>query len=153
MLEGRSDSEVARELGCDPATVWRWRHDPGFAQELHQAQRERLAVLNDKIAAMVPRALDTIADLMNDDKQAPMLRLRAAETILDRAAWTGGAQERRIQEGVRQALEGFIACLAERMPAEHFESLQAAAEEPWPEAPKPKKRSPRITIRYPEDDE
>ncbi len=95
MLEGRSDSEIGRELGVERTTIWRWRHDLGFAKELHEAQRERLAVLNDRMAAIVPRALDVIAEIVNDQAQPALLRLRAADSLLDRAAWSGGAQGRR----------------------------------------------------------
>jgi hypothetical protein len=153
LLEGRTDSEIGNELGVDRATVWRWRHDPALAQELELAQRERQAVLTGRMAALVPRALDVLAEVMNDQDQPSLLRIRAADSLLDRAAWTGGAQGRRIREEVKAHVGSFLRLIAERLPAETLDAVIALANEPWPEPTKPEKRRPKIVVTTKETDD
>ena len=149
MLEGRSDREIAEELGCERSTVWRWRVDPRFARELQAAYRERLAVLNDRMMALVPCAIDTIAEIMNDAAQPAMLRMRAAESLLERAAWSTGATERRFQEHLTEECDSLLATLAGRVSVEVLDAVVKALTEPWEETKDPPKRRPRVVVLYP----
>ena len=154
-LEGRTDSEIATELGTDRVTIWRWRTDPGFAAELRERHRERLTVLNERMLGIVPRALDVLCELMNDAAQPPMVRMRAAEALLDRAAWTGKAQERRIEEAIRLEVDSFLRLLVERLPDATVEEVVKVARQPWPETrPPPREpRQARIEVSFPEPEE
>lgn len=159
MLAGRTDREIATELSVDPSTVWRWRTDPTFAEELEREQRERFSLVGERLSALVHRAVDTLGELLSDPATPPMLRIRAAESILDRAAWSGGAQERRVQAQVKAEVDGFLRHLVEKLEDidpnatdKLFEALKA----PWPEAEEPAKTEarprPRIVVEYPSED-
>lgn len=149
MLEGRTDREIANDLGCEASTVWRWRTDPAFATELREAQRERIAVLNDRMMSLVPRAVDTIAEIMNDPSQPGMLRLRAAESLLERASWSTGAKERRIQEQLTAEADSFLATLTGRLPPKTLEQVLAALEQPWEPPKESATARPRVVVVYP----
>ncbi len=154
MLEGRSDREIAKELGCEPSTVWRWRVDPGFASELRTRQHDRLAAMGARLDALSASAIEVIAGLMNDTEQPAMLRLRAAAEILDRAAWSGGGQERRVRAEVAAEVARFTAAIAERCSAETYAELVKALTEPLPEGvPEKKARRPHVVVTFQEDDE
>ena len=149
LLEGRSDRETAAELGCEASTVWRWRSDPAFARELHDAQRGRVTVLNERMMALVPRAIETIAEMMNDPAQPGMLRLRAAESLLERASWSTGAKERRIQEELTMEVESLHACLVDRVPDEVLAQVVAALAKPWDERKAATNERPRCVVVVP----
>lgn len=153
MLEGRSDREIGQELGVEASTIWRWRTSPDFAAELQSAQRERLLALNSRMAALVPRAIETIADIMDDPLQPGMLRLRAAESLLERASWSTGARERRFQELLGAELDCLTATLADRLPAETFAAVVTALETPWQAAKAPTQKRPHIVVAYPGADD
>ena len=156
MLAGRTDREIAAELGVDPSTVWRWRTDPSFSEELDREQRERFAQVGERLSALVPRAVDTLGEILSDPATPPMLRVRCAETILDRAAWSGGAQERRVQAQVKAEVDGFIRHLVDKLDEldpNAVDKLLEALKAPWPEPMEPSKDAtatrPRIVVEYP----
>jgi len=156
MMEGRTDAEIAREIGCDVSTVWRWRTDPAFAATLKDAQRERIRLLDDRMMALVPRAIETIAGLMDDTAQPGLLRLRCAEALLERASWATGTKERRIQEQLAAEMESMATTLRERLPAGVMAQVIAALSTPWEEPTEPTAKRPRIAVVYPgagDDDE
>ncbi len=156
MLAGRTDREIATELSVDPSTVWRWRTDPTFAVELDREQRERFSLVSDRLSALVHRAVDTLGELLSDPATPPMLRIRAAESILDRSGWSGGAHDRRVQALVKAETEGFLRHLVEKLEPETVDKLVEALKAPWPEAAEPSKTEarprPRIVVEYPSED-
>jgi hypothetical protein len=153
MLAGGSDREIATELGVSPSTVWRWRCDPGFAAELRTAQRDRIAVMADRMHALAFRALDVLASILNDEQAAPMLRMRAAEVALDRAGWSADGKEKRVALAIEAEMDSFVRLLAERLPEETPQAIVGVLNETPPEPEKPAKRRPRVTVSYDEPEE
>lgn len=156
MLAGRTDREIATELSVDPSTVWRWRTDPSFAAELDREQRERFSLVGERLSALVHRAVDTLGELLSDPSTPPMLRIRTAESILDRSGWSGGASDRRVQALVKAETEAFLRHLVEKVDDATLDKLQEALKEPWPEPEEPSKTEarprPRIVVEYPSED-
>ena len=149
MLEGRSDAEIAKELGVERNSIWRWRTDPKFAVVLAEAQRERIRLLDDRMMALVPRAIETIVSLMDDTAQSGMLRLRCAEALLERASWSTGTRERRIQEQLAAELESMVTTLRGRLPAAVMTQVMGALSQPWEATAEPEAPRPRIVVVYP----
>lgn len=153
LLEGRTDREVASELRCDPSTVWRWRMDPAFTAELRRIHRERVDALETRIDALTESAVGVISELMGDASLPPMVRLRAAVEILDRAGWTGGAQKRRLQTAVETDVANFYEAIIARCKRETVDEMIKATTEPWPEEEERQPRRPHVVVSFPEEDD
>jgi hypothetical protein len=80
---GSRDSEVARELGVDRTTVWRWRsNDAAFQAELNWRRYELWTASVERLRGLVPSALDALCEELEGPR-----KLRAAATILELAGF------------------------------------------------------------------
>src|SRR5260370_21653508 len=78
---GKTDRETAELLGLARPTISRWRlYDPVFAAALNQRRAEIWGAAADRLRALVPEALDALADALK--KADPTNRLKAASEIL-----------------------------------------------------------------------
>jgi hypothetical protein len=50
-----------------------------------RSKEEGIELLRQVLSAQTPRAVEVLVELMNDTAQKPELRMKAAESILDRA--------------------------------------------------------------------
>jgi len=80
LLLGRSFSACARALGIDPRTLYRWRQEDAFAEELKRRRQEIWGEAGDRIRAMVNPSLDVMEE--NLAARYDRARFRAASTIL-----------------------------------------------------------------------
>lgn len=80
---GGSYREAAEVSGRSKRTIVRWAADPEFARAVGELRSERLSELTGRLGELVPRALDTIVECL--DEESPFARLKAASTILE---WT-----------------------------------------------------------------
>lgn len=87
LVAGASLDDAARAATVDARTLRRWRQsDPGFRAALAEAGAQVLDEATRRAASLQGKALDTIADVL-DDADAPVwARLRAAEMALVWAA-------------------------------------------------------------------
>ena len=88
MLEGLSDREIAKKIGISKVTAWRWRNTPEAAATLGAARNRQVERVNDRMSLLVDTALDVIEAVINDPEASPMVKVRAATVILDRAGIT-----------------------------------------------------------------
>lgn len=102
LVQGRSDDDVARELGIGRATVWRWRTaDPVFAGELLARQRELGDRVTSKMLALADDAAEVLRAVMLDPEAPPAVRVKAAAEVLTRCGVDGSdATTRRVQREV-----------------------------------------------------
>ena len=75
---------AADAAGVVRKTVYQWLQLPEFEQALTQAKGEALGELSRRLLAMSSLAADTIENVMNDQDASPAVRLRAADTELNR---------------------------------------------------------------------
>ncbi len=112
LLQGKSQTEIARELNIDRTTLWNWRtKDPVFTAELNKAQAELYAQAVSRLYSLTTKALETLEEILekSDDEQT---KIKAASFILKSAGlneinFTPGpmSEEEVIEHWVREEAE------------------------------------------------
>jgi hypothetical protein len=92
LASGRSIKDTAQAAAVDPRTIYRWRQEEAFREELDQRRRELRSIASDRLGALLEPALDVLEQQLND--RYDRARFRAAATIL-RLARVGGSAEMR----------------------------------------------------------
>lgn len=73
---GKTDSEVARELGIDRSTIWRWKHDKEFIEKLASRRKELWKAISQSIENITIRALQVLEEIdfdkLREDKKAEL---------------------------------------------------------------------------------
>ena len=78
IIEGQSFSEAAAAIGVDLATVEEWRGDAAFVAALNRGRKALWGNSEDRLRALIPKALDAIeAAIRSDD-----LSLKAALAVI-----------------------------------------------------------------------
>lgn len=88
LLAGDTPAAVARELGVDRTTLWRWRTSSSFARRYREAMGERAADAAVRLDAAAGKALDLLESVIDDEAHPMIVRLRAADSVLRHAALT-----------------------------------------------------------------
>lgn len=88
LLEGLAPTAVARELGVDRSTLWRWRATPWFAARYREALDERAGDAALRLDAAAGAALDLLESVIEDPAHPIAVRVRAAESVLRHSALT-----------------------------------------------------------------
>jgi hypothetical protein len=90
LVTGKTDTEKAELLNLSLTCVTKWRlYSPAFQAALHVRRAEVWAAGIDWVRALLPKALNALADEL-EDKDSPH-RLKAAAEILRLAQLPGGA--------------------------------------------------------------
>ncbi len=94
LLQGQAMAEVARQLGVDRSTLWRWLKLPQFAGALADLQTDLTSEARSRLKRLSTDAVEVPAELL--DCEDPRVRLAAANSILERAGVDGapGPDER-----------------------------------------------------------
>ena len=78
IVKGKSFSEAAEDVGAEEATVAEWQRDAKFVAALNRRRKEQWNSCEDRLRALLPKALGTIeAALESDD-----MGLKAALAVL-----------------------------------------------------------------------
>ena len=89
LASGKTDTETADLLGLSRVAVSKWRlYDPTFQAALNQRRAEVWGAGCDRLRALVPKALDALADEL-DNRDNPN-RLKAAVEVLKLAQLPSG---------------------------------------------------------------
>jgi hypothetical protein len=80
LLLGKPLNEVARAVGVSARSLYAWRQDDDFRDELDRRRRELWREAADRLASLVHPALDVLAKHLDD--RYDRARFRAASTIL-----------------------------------------------------------------------
>jgi hypothetical protein len=80
LLLGRNMRDIAEAIGIDRRTLFRWRQDELFREELDQRRCELWSVAADRLKALVHPSLDVLEKELSD--RFDRTRHRAAATIL-----------------------------------------------------------------------
>jgi hypothetical protein len=84
LAQGRTITTAAAEAGVHRNTIHNWFHEPAFKTAAEEAQREYAEILSDTMRHLAARALETLANVLDDPKASPAVRLKAALAILQR---------------------------------------------------------------------
>ena len=128
MLRGCGDLMIAKHLGVDRGTIFRWRKAPLFAAEL-QRQRELLHEHTaERLKSMFEPALDTVHRLLCADN--PKVALRAAEVLLEMSA--PQAQQLEARRAEPSQINALLAALSASIgtPTRMVEILQSSESGP-----------------------
>jgi hypothetical protein len=142
LASGNSEREVAEMVGCDRATLWRWRKRNAAFQGALNARRDELwSTSLDRLRALMPRALAVVETAIEaGDRQSALALLRLtgigsvdlsrvgavdpeviAEVEQRDRAWREQERLRREQE---QGDAAYRAAEAEVLAAERWSSLE-----------------------------
>ncbi len=81
LLRGYNDTDVARELGINRVTVYRWRiQHPLFRSELSRQRRQGWLAGQDRLRSLIAPALDVVHEMLGSEDAR--LRMRAAALLL-----------------------------------------------------------------------
>jgi transposase-like protein len=80
MLFGKSLGGVAREMGVNPSTLYRWRREEPFREELDRRRREVWEGAAERVRALVHPAIDVLEEQVHDEYDRS--RMWAAGMIL-----------------------------------------------------------------------
>jgi hypothetical protein len=90
LAAGKTDTETAELLSLDRTTVTKWRlYDPVFQATLNRRRAEVWSCGVDRLRSLIPRALDALADAL-EDRDHPH-RIRAAAELLRLVPLADGA--------------------------------------------------------------
>lgn len=80
LAAGGSYTDAGEASGRSKRTIVRWMADAAFARHVADLRAERLSEVAGRLAQMAPRAVDVLADALEDDNT--LIRLRAATDVL-----------------------------------------------------------------------
>jgi len=80
MLLGRKTCDIAEAIGVERRTLWRWKKEELFREELDRRRGELWSRASNRLAAMVNPALDVLEDQLKERYEHT--RFRAASAVL-----------------------------------------------------------------------
>jgi transposase-like protein len=84
LAAGQTTQEIAAQLGCDEATVWRWRQRPDFCALVDASRARFVQTLRDELRRGSRQAIAALVEIASDPDAAPAARVSASTAILDR---------------------------------------------------------------------
>lgn len=69
ILEGKTDTFIAKELGIDKATLWRWKkQDTNFISEYRKIYNEIGNAIQEKRRKLLEQSMQILEDALKNDK-------------------------------------------------------------------------------------
>ena len=63
-LLGKTDTEVAEEIGVSRQTIWKWRREEDFDHDIDEAGEELLAHPTVSISELVKKSISSLSELL-----------------------------------------------------------------------------------------
>lgn len=82
LIANGSVRTAAKTAGVSEATIRARLSDPEFRQQYEKAKNTILSEACDALAARLTLAIDTICEVLNDDKAAATVKISAADSLL-----------------------------------------------------------------------
>jgi transposase-like protein len=105
LARGKTCREVARALGISERALYNWRKRPAVQRAVYALQQELIDVSESKGLALMPDAIATLTQIMNDQEARAADRIAASRALLNGAA---AYQERKLLERTVSDLESQI---------------------------------------------
>jgi hypothetical protein len=86
LLENPSVEKAAGAIGVSPVTMWRWMQQTDFQARLRLARRRAYSQCVGRLQQASSAAVGTLLRVMTDQAVPAGSRVRAADSVLDRAA-------------------------------------------------------------------
>ena len=83
-LLGKTDTEVAEEIGVSRQTIWKWRREEDFDRDIDEAGEELLAQHTVAISELVKKSISSMSELLESSDNN--LKFKVALTVLNAAA-------------------------------------------------------------------
>jgi len=83
VVETFSLSDAAEQAGVSLSTLYRWMREPAFMAALREVEAYLLDETVRRLLYMQNKAVQAIEDVLDDANASPMVKLRAAQTVLD----------------------------------------------------------------------
>ena len=83
-LLGKTDTEVAEEIGVSRQTIWKWRREEDFDHDIVEAGEELLAQHTVAISELVKKSISSMSELLESSDNN--LKFKVALTVLNAAA-------------------------------------------------------------------
>ena len=83
-LLGKTDTEVAEEIGVSRQTIWKWRREEDFNHDIVEAGEELLAQHTVAISELVKKSISSMSELLESSDNN--LKFKVALTVLNAAA-------------------------------------------------------------------
>jgi predicted transcriptional regulator len=84
MVEGKTQTEIAREVGVSRRAVKRWAMDPKTKAMLADAADEAIAVAQQRIMSLASKSLNALEAILDDEEAGTHAKIAAADMILRR---------------------------------------------------------------------
>ena len=82
-LTGKTDAEVADAIGVTRQTIWRWKRDEDFNQDIVEAGERLLAEHTAAVAKLIDEAITVMSGLLKSEDES--IRFKVAMTVLNSA--------------------------------------------------------------------
>lgn len=105
LARGKTCREVARALGIAEKTLYNWRKRPAVQRAIYNMQQELIESSESQHVALMPEAIATLTEIMNDPEARASDRIAASRALLNGAA---AYQERKLLERTVSDLEAQI---------------------------------------------
>jgi transposase-like protein len=105
LARGKTCREVARALGITEKTLYNWRKRPAVQRAIYNMQQELIDSNESRHVALMPEAIATLTEIMNDPEARASDRIAASRALLNGAA---AYQERKLLERTVSDLESQI---------------------------------------------
>lgn len=105
LARGKTCREVARSLGISERALYNWRKKPVVQRAIYALQQELIDTSESKGLALMPEAITTLTEIMNDPEARAADRIAASRALLNGAA---AYQERKMLERTVSDLESQI---------------------------------------------
>lgn len=105
LARGKTCREVARALGIAEKTLYNWRKRPAVQRAIYNMQQELIDSNESRHVALMPEAIKTLTEIMNDPNARASDRIAASRALLSGAA---AYQERKLLERTVSDLESQI---------------------------------------------
>jgi transposase-like protein len=93
LLTQRNVEEAARAAGIGTQTLVRWMKIPEFQAEYREARRAAVLQTNARLQQASGAAASTLLKIMVDPSAPASTRVRAADSVLDRAKYAIGIED------------------------------------------------------------
>ena len=107
LMSSKTQAEAAQAAGIGLRTLSRWLRDPDFVAELRAYERSAFDTAGRRLATLASDALDVVQVILDDETVSAPVRLRAAESVLDRLLkWRDAGLEERLDRLERRLGSG-----------------------------------------------
>ena len=84
LASGFSVTEAAEASGVHRSQLYRWLDNPKYNNALLNAKREHFVAIGYRFHTLAHKALDTLEQILTDEKASPHARIRAAKLVFEK---------------------------------------------------------------------